>query len=266
MPPIIEIDQFSDPRLDAFANLRSDTPSRGTSESFVVEGRLCVERLVQSPHAVNSVLVERGKASDVVTWFSDATPVYSLPSEQISRLVGFDFHRGVLACGRRPKFKAIEELMFAEDGPPISLAILGVTEKENLGSMMRSAAALGIRQLCIGPNTADPFARRSIRVSMATALEQNFFALDRPAEQLAKLQRAHNIRTVATTPHAGATAVKHFVRDGRKIILMIGNEAEGLDPELLHVATDRVTIPMHHGIDSLNAAVAAAIFMHELGD
>ena len=262
MPRIIEINDESDPVLACYANLRS--LKRASDETFVVEGRLCVQRLVESRHQVISAVVERGKVADVARWLSAETPLYSLSSEQVRRLVGFDFHRGMLACGRRPKLRSPDELEFKPGAPAISVAAVGVVEPENLGSLIRTASALGIDQVLIGPKTADPFSRRAIRVSMAAVLKQNLYELDRPAAQLSDLQRSRNCRTIVATLDSDATPLSHFVADDRPSILVIGNEAEGVDQAIQDVATDRVTIPMRLGVDSLNVSVAAAIFMYEL--
>jgi tRNA G18 (ribose-2'-O)-methylase SpoU len=129
---------------------------------------------------------------------------------------------------------------------------------------MRTAAAFGIEQLLIGPRTADPLGRRTIRVSMAAVLQQILFDLDRPLAQLSVLQRTRNIRTIATTLDPAATSLDEFVPDDRNCILILGNEARGIDQSIQQAATDRVTIPMQLGTDSLNVSIAAAIFMYAL--
>ena len=264
MTRIIEINEATDRRLRPYANLRSDIDRESDSDSFVVEGRWCVQRLIESRQTIRSIVVERGKEKEVAGWLTDATPLYSLPPEQIRQLVGFDFHRGVLASGRRPPLLSIDQLAFTKDLPAMALAVLGVTEKENLGSIIRTAAALGIENLLIGPKTADPYSRRVIRVSMATVFQQQLFALDGPETQLAELRRNRNIRTIVTTLDADATPLDELVRDDRDSILVVGNEAEGVDRSIQAIATDRVTIPMRPGTDSLNVSIAAAIVMYQL--
>jgi tRNA G18 (ribose-2'-O)-methylase SpoU len=264
VPRSIEIHDTSDPRIRHYANLRTCGGGDSGADWFIVEGRWCVQRLLESPHQVISLLVESGRETEVESWLAEPIPVYSLPLLQIRRLVGFNFHRGVLACGRRPELLAIDDLQFRPDIPAIALAMLGINQRENLGSMMRSAAALGIENLLIGSKTADPFSRRTIRVSMATVLKQRLHMLDQPAEQLARLQRTRNVRTIITTLDPDATPLREFEPDDREMIVVVGNEAEGVDRGIQQIATDRVTIPMQLGTDSLNVSVAAAIFMYQL--
>ncbi len=263
MSRIIEIDDATDERLHCFASLRSSAIRLADSSSFIAEGRWCVQRLLESNRVVLSVLAERGKETELESLLADETPLYSLPSDQIRQLVGFDFHRGVLACGRRPALKNVSELRFRSDAPPVALAALGVSEHENLGSMIRTATALGIEHLLVGPKTVDPFYRRSIRVSMGTVFQQNLYKLDQPDRQLRELAETRNIRTIVTTLDRDATPLDALQLDDRQSILIVGNEAAGVDRQLQDLATDRVTIPML-GTDSLNVSVAAAICMYHL--
>lgn len=265
---LIRIRDLADSRLQDYANLRSRASRQYEREGFIVEGRWCVQRLLASRLATLSLLVHETMESEVEAWvrearLPEATPVYSLPPEQIQALVGFPFHRGVLACGARPNFDASGKLIFQNNQLPLALAMLGVSELENIGSMVRTAVAIGIEHLLVGPKTADPFSRRAIRVSMATVFSPKIYQLDQSIEELAAFEQ-QGIRMIATTLDKDATPINEFVTDQRPAILMVGNEAQGIDPQIQEMATDRVTIPMHGGTDSLNVAVAAAIFMHSI--
>lgn len=225
---------------------------------------MCVQRLIASSLEVMSILVEHGNEREVASWAEADTLVFSLPREQVRALVGYKFHRGVLACGRRPASESVEALQWNPSQQPIVLAAIGVNQRENLGSMLRTAAALGIENVVIGPNTADPFSRRTVRVSMGAVLKQRLYRLDQPVSQLRSLQQTGRVRTVVTTLSRDAEPLERFAADDRACILVLGSEAEGIDPEIEAIATDRVTIPMQLGTDSLNVSVAAAIFMYEL--
>jgi tRNA G18 (ribose-2'-O)-methylase SpoU len=261
---ILSLDDPSDPRLACYADLRWDCNPRPDSAWFIVEGRLCVQRLIESPLQVISVLVEQGKEQEVSAWLRDETPIYVLPSGRVRQLVGYDFHRGVLACGRRPTLLTGDALSFAGSTTPLALAAIGVNQRENLGSILRTSAALGIDRILIGGETADPYSRRTVRVSMAAVLKQTLHRLESPASDLQRLQQTHGLRTFVTTLSSDATPLDQVVMDQRPGILVMGSEADGIDPGIEAIATDRVTIPMQLGTDSLNVSVAAAIFLYEL--
>lgn len=265
MPTLIAVDDLHDPRLAAYMNLRGNRVDSSAAGHFIVEGRWCVQRLAQSRHPIQSVVVEQGREESVIDWVPEGTPIFSIAKDRIRELVGYDFHRGMLACGTRPSLLPVDRVRLSHSGSNLALAVLGVSEQENLGSMIRSAAALGVSDLMIGPRTIDPYARRTIRVSMATVLNQTLYNLDVPKEQLCYLARENNYRTLVTTLDEDATPLHRFVPDDRPMVLVVGNEAGGVEADVQAIATDRVTIPMQQGIDSLNVAVATAILLYELG-
>ncbi len=264
--PLVEIADIDDPRLAPFVNVRFTNTTR-FSNHFIAEGRLVVERLVASDYDVQSILIEQDRFP---SWLERpefehrimSTPIYSLPRKQLEKLLGFDFHRGVMACGIRRPIPGAGEIDWS--GVRQALALIGVTELENLGSLIRSAAAFGVDHVLLGPGTADPLARRSLRVSMATALKMRYFRMSDPVTLLRAWRETHGVRTIATTLHKSAVSLSDLVADDRPMLLMMGNEAKGLSAEILDAATDRVTIPMQLGTDSLNVAVAGAVFLYEL--
>ena len=263
MKHVFELEFAEDDRLEPYRDLRWDRkPMHGVTH-FIAEGRLCVQRLLESELQVNSVLVQRGKESEVQAWIRGETPVYSLPREQLKRLVGFDFHRGMMACGTRPDLSPLSELDLHHWNPSLSVAAIEVVERENLGGIMRSSTAFGIDTLIIGPGTADPFARKTIRVSMGTVFRLHLYRLDQPTNQLTKL-RDSQVRTIATTLSKNAIELSRFSIGDQPCILLMGNEANGLSQEVIDSATDEVTIPMEMGTNSLNVSVATAIFLHDL--
>jgi len=255
-----------DPRLESYRNPRWNRQPDATTWDFIVEGRYCVERLLQSDYKVHSVIVAEGKSVEILKSLNRSVPVYSLPPAEIRKLVGFDFHRGFMACAKRPAFKSMAEFEQEMIRPEISIALLGLCERENVGSIMRTAAALGVERILLGPNTADPFARRTIRVSMGTVFRLKLYDLSDPVAQLPDLADHHDLRTIVTTLDQRATPLRDFRLVRQSGILIAGNEAEGVAEEIQKVATDRVIIPMSLGTNSLNVAVATAICLHELSN
>ena len=266
MENVITIQDLHDSRLVAYRDLRSGAPNAAVAgnrhSTFVVEGRWCLERLAQSTITIQSVLVESGSEDFVAGLVSRDTSIYVLPRGQIQHLVGFDFHRGVLACGIRPAFKDVDDLLPSDSRSHLTLAVLGVDLKENLGSMLRSAAAFGVRDVLIGPRTADPYARRCVRVSMGAVFHQTLYTLKDPVTEFKDLAD-RGYRTLATTLE-DACPLDQLTHDDRPMILMVGSEANGIPHDLQEVATDRITIPMKLGTDSLNVSVATAIFLYQL--
>lgn len=287
----IAIDNLDDQRLVPFRNLRAGTrpedprqhspenttaalptaslptASLPTGAPFVVEGRWLVERLIQSEYEITCVVIEQGRERGILDQLHDGVPVFTLTRQLVGQLVGFDFHRGVLAAAKRPMIRRIDELTanaFDENLPRLALAAMQISDKENLGSMLRSAAALGVNRIVLGPGTVDPFARRVTRVSMGAVFKQTFFQMKDPIAELRQIE-SHGFTTVAASLGSDSHPIHELTwpGDGPAVLLM-GNEAHGLPDAWQEAATYRVNIPMRQSTDSLNVAVASAILMYEL--
>ena len=257
---------LDDARLADFLELRNPPSSRARNEEcFVVEGQLVVSRLLASDFDVRSLIIQEGRPIATIGAVAPGTPVYRLSREQIREVTGFDFHRGFLASAAR---KPIAELdAFQPD--PISLAVVQATDMENLGGMLRSAAAFGIRQVLIDRQSVDPYSRRTMRVSMGAALGMRFLSLDNPAKDLRQLA-SRGVVSLAATPAQDSTEIRDLETGDHPVVIVMGNEAQGLPTDVLEAATERVAIAMANTstcgqfVDSLNVSVAAAILMHEL--
>ena len=94
------VNEINDPRLDAYRNLKQDKKSVGSND-FIAEGRFVVERLISSEFKVQSLLVSSDGCNDLKGLDSLESPVYHVSRAVCEQLVGFPFHRGIMACGER---------------------------------------------------------------------------------------------------------------------------------------------------------------------
>jgi tRNA G18 (ribose-2'-O)-methylase SpoU len=188
-------------------------------------------------------------------------PAYATDADTMARVVGFHLNRGVLAVADR----AVPPDPYALAADARLLAVTeGVNDHENLGSLFRNAAALGVDGVLLGPRCADPLYRRSVRVSMGHVLRVPFTEL--PGEWPASLDllRAAGLRVAALTPAADALPLAAAGLGRTRTALLLGAEGPGLTPEAIEAADLRVRIPMAAGVDSLNVATAAAVAFHEV--
>ena len=230
---------------------------------FVAEGHLAASRLAGSHYPMVSLLLGRGKADafpDLVRAFESAgAPVYVASPEVLSRTVGFDLHRGVVALGRRLPPSRTGDLVA---GPGPLVVAEGLNDHENLGALFRNASALGATGVLLDPSSADPLYRRSVRVSLGHVLCVPWArSSDWPAD-LGHLGAA-GWRVVALTPEPTAPALGSALR-GRRVALVVGAEGPGLSAAALALAGEKARIPMSPGVDSLNVATAAAIGLYHL--
>ncbi len=140
------------------------------------------------------------------------------------------------------------------------LLLDGVQDPGNVGSMLRSAAAAGVARVLLSKHCAFAWSPKVLRAGQGA-----HFCLDIHEDvdlpSWAREYRASGAEVVVTAA-AGGTSVFAAALAGR-VALAIGNEGAGLSAELVAQATQRVTIPMPGGVESLNAAAAAAICLFE---
>jgi tRNA G18 (ribose-2'-O)-methylase SpoU len=251
-----------DPRLDPYRHLRTSNLTR-YSGRFIAESRPLVQRLISSPLQTESVLIDEKFLEEATAWIPEHVQILVVDSSWISDLVGFHFHRGYLACGRRPEPRLWEEAVessLPQTSTWTGAYLIGVQDPENMGSILRSCAAFGIADILIGPECVDPFARRVLRVSMGNAFKLRFF--DAPDPQLSMLYlRKRNIQSVAACLRHDSIELTRWHPRERTLVLL-GNEAHGLPGDVLDNVDHRIKIRMEMGTDSLNVSVAAGIFLH----
>ena len=257
--PRIPVLDINDPRLAAYRELSQRNLTR-LSGLFVAEGDKVVERLIASRFPVASVLAEAAHAERIEPTLPAETPIYVATRELLEATIGFNFHRGILACGRRLPGPTVAEIAGNFEQRSTIVVCPDVQDPTNLGSIIRSAAAFGCAAVVLGGQCADPLSRRVLRVSMGAALHLPVCESRDLAGDLRQLA-SNGYELIATVLDPAAeplAAVKRPV----KLALLLGSEGHGLGAEWQDLAHRRVTIPMYRGIDSLNVAVAAAVFLH----
>lgn len=260
--PLLPIVSLADPRLAPYRELKRSNLTRW-SGLFIAEGEKLAIRLLQSDFEVDSILVdelhlERLRQQVAIP---PALPVYVVAARRVPEIVGFNFHRGVLACGRRKPELALERAL-AMCPPRLTLVVCpDVQSPDNLGAILRCSAAFGVDAVVLGAGCADPFSRRALRVSMGAALTVRIVESTSLARELADARRQWGLELIATVADPSAEPLAGASRPQR-MALVLGSEGHGLSPDWLALCDRRLTIPITPRADSLNVAVAAGIFLH----
>jgi tRNA G18 (ribose-2'-O)-methylase SpoU len=257
--PRLPIGDIDDPRLAPYRGLNRQNLTR-YSDLFIAEGDKIVQRLIASRFPVASLLAVPAWADRLEPQLPADTPIYVAAPKLLEAIIGFNFHRGVLACGRRLPWASIGEVVQAAADAAVIVVCPDIQDPTNLGSIIRTSAALGCTAVVLGPGCADPLSRRVLRVSMGAALRLPLVESRDLVADLHEL-RQPDFQIVATVTDPAAQPLAGFQRPPRLAILL-GSEGHGLSAELQAVADQRVTIPLHLGIDSLNVAVAAAVVLY----
>lgn len=271
MPPI-PIADADDPRLADYRNL-PDGELRRARGLFVAEGRLVVERLLADRRWDTRSVLVTGTALAALRESVDRrpdVPVYVAPASLVSGIAGVHIHRGALAIGARPAAHAWPDLVA---GARLLLVLERIGNVDNVGGIFRAAAAFGVDAVLVDDATADPLYRKAVRTSMGAVLAVPFASAGPgPAAVPAVVRqlRADGWRTVGLTPAPDATALDAVARTAgnQPTAIIVGHEGDGLTAPALDACEHRARVPMPGqrttGVDSLNAAVAAAIACYEL--
>lgn len=250
-----------DPYRDLrFAGTR-EHPEHGTC--FIAEGRILVEDLLEAGRAgrmkVISVAATTTAAAQIRARLPLGTELLTLGPEALSELAGFPFHRGLMACAQVPPPPPGEALAQARR----LLVLPRLFDSENLGLLLRSAAALGLDGVLAGPGPGQ-WTRRTVRVSMGAVWRIPVWRAEDPWNLLAFWQGAEpgsEVVAAALTPQAEDA---RWWCPAARCALVMGPEDTGLDANQLARCDRAVAIPMASGMDSLNVAAAGAILMFRM--
>ena len=217
-----------------------------------------VQRLLASRFPLESVLLAQRKVASIAPLVAPQTPLYVVPNAMIHQVVGFKFHTGVIACGRRAASPALTDV------DPTTLVVCPeIASAANLGSIVRIAAAFSATAVVLGEQCCDPFYRQSIRVSMGAVFNLPLVRSDDLLRDLAWLRTQRSVELIASVLDEDAEPLARVTCKGN-IALLLGNEAQGLGRKWTDACNRRVTIPMGPGADSLSVHVAAAVMLYHL--
>lgn len=253
---------LDDPRVAPYRNLKDRELAREGGR-FIAEGEQVVRRLLASDYPVESVLLSRRRAAEISALVPQDVPAYVVDDPLVHSIVGFKFHSGVMAVGRRKPPASLDAVMeHTTRRPRVTLVVLPeIANTENMGSLIRISAAFGADAVLLGERCCDPFWRQSIRVSMGAIFSLPLARSDDVLADLGRLRKAWGVELAAAVVGEGAQPLASATR-GPRLGLLFGNEAQGLSDAHVRACDRRVTIPMHLGTDSLNVAVAAGVFLY----
>jgi tRNA G18 (ribose-2'-O)-methylase SpoU len=256
---LIPITRPDDPRLAHYQN-PTDKELARSGDLFIAESEMVVRRMIAAGIEVVSILAIERKAAALAALVPDGVPVYDAQAAVVHAVMGFKFHSGVLAVGRRPANRPLEAVL-PPAGPCGVVVVPESNNTENLGLILRVASGFGVDAVLLGEKCCDPWFRQSVRVSMGNVFNLPIVrSLDFPRDMLA-LKERWNIERFATVLDAEARPL-HTVYPPARWALLFGNESEGLPRRWIDLCDQRLTIPMKHGTDSLNVAIAAGVFLY----
>lgn len=238
---------------------------RHDKKQFLIEGINFVEDALLNRAEISYLLVsdkfhERKKGKGVMELAqARGVPLFCIKENILANLSDTETPQGVLAVSKMPVWND-EQVIYMKDA--LLVALDGVQDPGNLGTMIRTGAGVGVSGFFLGEGTVDLYNSKVLRSTMGTIFQVPVFHQVQLVS-LVKRLKLLGFKTVAADPRA---KTKHYRADFQKdpLLVIVGNEGRGIRTELLKAVDLRLSIPLAEGVESLNAAVAAALILYEV--
>jgi RNA methyltransferase, TrmH family len=227
-----------------------------------VEGMRIVEEAIRSGLRLRAVLFSESsqvRAGRLVPQLAAQVETLLLPDKLFTSVVPSETPQGVAALVRMKSFLMDDFLNSGENNLALVVAVAGVQDPGNLGTLLRSAEAFGASGVLLGENTVSAYNSKVVRASAGS-----IFRIPLMRQELKTALpalRAHGLRLLATSSHKGTPL--HEVELTSPLALLVGSEGAGLAREIMMQVDEVTAIPHSPRVESLNAGVAASIVLYE---
>lgn len=256
----MEITSVSNPRVKSWASL-SEKKGRDKLGMFIVEGpHLVVGALNQAVIVPECVVYDRGKGipEEVVAAAAERPGIewIAVSPEIMAKCTDTVQPQGIFAV--LPKFTQLADRLLEATNSLVIVAD-GVQDPGNLGTIIRSADAVGATGVVLGRGCADLYNPKTVRSTMGSLFHLPIVETD--LGEVLSAARERGVQLVSAALDAAASCYDMDYRASSWFI--VGNEARGVSPEAEQYVTHRVRIPMRGGAESLNVAMASTILLYE---
>jgi RNA methyltransferase, TrmH family len=233
-----------------------------TSDGYcAIEGVRILEEAIRSGLRFRAVFFSQSaenKAERLLPQIGSHVDTLLLPDKLFATAVPSESPQGVAALVRWKEFSLDDVLVKAHPGP--LLAIAGVQDPGNLGTILRSAEAFDAAAIVLGEGTASPFNPKVVRASAGSIFRLPLVRI-KLNDALAHF-REHGLRLIGTSSHKGVPIDQ--AKLAGPLVIFIGSEGAGLPRDLVSQMDELVVIPHSSRVESLNAGVAASIVLYEM--
>jgi len=248
-----KITSTSNPLIKRLRALK-DAKARRETGLFLVEGEVMIrEALKCGLKPEEALFEEESRLSEELT--KAGAKVFGASRSAIESACDTKTPQGVCASFHMPQSRNPGETAKR------IVALDGVQDPGNVGTIWRTADAAGFDALLIGRGCADPYSPKVQRAAMGSGFRV-------PAQECVLTETLEGYKTrgfsIITSALDGDGLYQRRASDSERFVLIIGNEAKGVSKEVQEMSSVKLKIPMRGGAESLNAAVAAGILMYEL--
>jgi len=240
---------LKNPKVMAWRSLK-DKKGREKQRLFLVEGVRVVRESLNSSFAVSALLLREG--FDPGFPIPEGIPVYLLPDHVFRSVCDTKTPQGIAA---------VLTLQAREAAGSRLLALDGVQDPGNVGTIIRTADAAGFDGILFSPDCADLYSPKVLRSTLGSVYRLGFSFPPSLPDALESLKK-DGFSILSSQLDGDPFYERKDVSPS--FVLIIGNEGNGISEAVKAVATHRISLPMRGGAESLNAAVAAGIMMYDL--
>lgn len=225
--------------------------------SFIADSPKVVNTLLQTDIEIKSILATQEYYDEFEELLKDKEiPIaYVTNKQEMQKIVGHKIHHNCMMHGIRPAQTSLQNL----NNHIIMLD--SITSTENIGSIARSAAALGIKSYLLPENAPHPYSRRSLRVSMGHISKLEYHIYKDITQTIKELQY-NGYKVFAAEVSSQSIQLQNIIVPQKWVILM-GHEGKGLSQEIINLCDICVEIEMATNVRSFNVAVASSILMYQ---
>lgn len=236
---------------------------RSTEGRFAVEGRNLVSEVLERGLDVDFIMIPAGTHDSAPSFIKECIAstditVCEIPEREFDTLTDAEKGIGMLAVVKQQACGP--ELIGGLDADDNILVLDRIQDPGNMGTLIRTAVAAGYKAIIAMSGTVDIYSPKVLRATAGMIFEIPVIYVS-GEDNLRDLLKRSGRRVAVTAVDGGVPYYKEDLSKG--IALIIGNEARGVSDAMIEMADVKVTLPMRGRIESLNAAVAAAILMYE---
>ncbi len=251
----IKINNIKTDELKIYHQLRDNAFS--ADNSFIADSPKVVNILLKSDIKVKSILATQEYYDEFKTLIGskNIAKLFLASKEEIQNIVGHKIHHNCMMHGIRPPESSLGEL-----GDNI-IMLDSITSSENIGSIARTTAALGVNSYLVPSQSPHPYGRRALRVSMGYVSRLKIHIYE-DISQTIKILKNDGYKIYAAEVTKDATLLSK-VKVPKKWVLLMGHEGKGIAQNILDICDEVVSIEMQEEVKSFNVAVAASIIMYQ---
>ncbi|MBQ7521711.1 MAG: RNA methyltransferase [Clostridia bacterium] len=250
------------PTVKHITKLMKSSTYRKEQSSYIIEGiRLCTDALESHAEIQTVVFSEKltqinPKLMQSFVEVCESTLIFS--DKLFSQISDTKTPQGILCIVKRTERK------FSFEKNSIYLGLEHIQDPSNIGTILRTAEALGIKGVIITKDSCDIFSPKVIRGTMGAIFRLPIYECQNMAHEVQKMNE-NQITTIATTLHQKSIPITAITEQQKQsCAVIIGNEGNGLTPQTIDECQIKAVIPMQGKAESFNVSVATAIILWEL--